>query len=85
MDAPIQSEEPLDWVVVDPRILSGKPIVRGTRVPVALILNLLAHGYDFDRIIEAYPVLSKESVRAAIAYSERRVDREEVRLFNQPA
>jgi uncharacterized protein (DUF433 family) len=71
-------------IVVDPAILVGKPIVRGTRIPVYLILNLLAHGYDFDRILVAYPVLSEEDIRAAIAYSADRMMREETR-FLEPA
>ena len=44
----------------------GKPVVRGTRVPVSLILNLIAHGYTFERVVEEYPVLSEADVRAAI-------------------
>jgi uncharacterized protein (DUF433 family) len=53
-------------IIVDPSILAGKPVVAGTRIPVYLILNLLAHGYDFDRIIKAYPILTEEDIRAAL-------------------
>jgi uncharacterized protein (DUF433 family) len=74
----------LDRIVVDPRVLLGKPVIRGTRIPVSVILNLLAHGYDFARIIDAYPDLTEEDVKAAIEYSKARIDREEVKLFNQP-
>lgn len=72
-------------IVVDPSILAGKPVVAGTRIPVYLILNLLAHGYNFDRIIQAYPVLTREDVQAAICYAEARMGREEVRVFGKPA
>jgi uncharacterized protein (DUF433 family) len=58
----------------------GKPIIAGTRIPVYLILNLLAHGYDFDRITKAYPILTKEDIKAAIRYSEARMKREEIRI-----
>lgn len=68
-----------DRIVVDPEILVGKPVIAGTRIPVSLVLNLLAHGYTIDRIREAYPVLSEEDIKAAIAYAEARLDREEVR------
>ncbi|HEY7030805.1 MAG TPA: DUF433 domain-containing protein [Thermomicrobiales bacterium] len=54
-------------IVVDPEILSGKPAIKGTRIPVTLILNLLANGYTFERIVQAYPVLTVEDVRAAAA------------------
>ncbi len=70
-------------IIVDPKILAGKPVVAGTRIPVYLILNLLAHGYDFDRIIKAYPVLTEDDVKAALTYSEARMKREEIRPFNQ--
>jgi uncharacterized protein (DUF433 family) len=66
-------------VVVDPEILSGKPAIKGTRIPVTLVLNLLAHGYTFERIVEAYPVLTVEDIKAAISYAEARLDREDVR------
>ena len=42
-------------------------------------MNLLAHGYDFTRIKQVYPVLSDEDIKAAIHYAEARMDREEVR------
>lgn len=67
-------------IIVDPKILAGKPIIAGTRIPVYLILNLLAHDYDFDRIIKAYPILTKEDIKAAIKYSEARMKREEIKL-----
>ena len=63
------SHEP-DRIVVDPRIMVGKPVVRGTRVPVSLILNLIAHGYSFERIVEAYPYVHEEDIRASLLYAE---------------
>ncbi|MGH7862754.1 MAG: DUF433 domain-containing protein [Candidatus Dormibacteraceae bacterium] len=71
-------------IIVDPGILAGKPVVKGTRIPVYLILNLIGHGYDFDRIVQAYPVLSKEDIKAAVKYSEERMRRESVRVFDPP-
>jgi uncharacterized protein (DUF433 family) len=73
-----------DRIIVDPTILVGKPVVRGTRIPVSLILNLLRHGYDFDRILQAYPVLTTEDIQAAIQYAEARVQREEIRFVHAP-
>ncbi len=58
----------MDRIVVDSHILVGKPVIAGTRIPVSLILNLLGNGYSFDRIIEAYPVLTKEDLKAALRY-----------------
>ena len=70
-------------IIVDPKILAGKPVIAGTRIPVYLILNLLVHGYNFERIIKAYPVLTVEAIKAAIKYSEARMKREETKLFHQ--
>jgi uncharacterized protein (DUF433 family) len=72
-------------IVVDPAILAGKPVIAGTRIPVYLILNLLAHGYDFDRIIDAYPDLTRDDIVAAVEYSEARMRREESIAFRRPA
>ena len=65
-------------IEVNPDILTGKPVIAGTRIPVYLILNLLASGYDAERIIEAYPRLTHEDIRAALSYAEQRMRYEEV-------
>jgi uncharacterized protein (DUF433 family) len=70
-------------IVINPSVLAGKPIVAGTRIPVSLILNLMAHGYDVDKILRAYPSLTEDDVRAAVAYAEARLNREEVRLISE--
>jgi len=67
-----------DRIELNPKILLGKPIIKGTRMPVALILNLLARSYTIERILKAYPNLRKEDVLAAIRYSESRLKREEI-------
>jgi uncharacterized protein (DUF433 family) len=72
----------LDHIVVDPEILVGKPVIKGTRIPVSLILNLLGNGYDIPHIREAYPDLDVEDIKAALQYSEARINREEVRPFD---
>ncbi|MBA2277553.1 MAG: DUF433 domain-containing protein [Chloroflexia bacterium] len=59
-----------DRIVVDPEIMGGRPVVKGTRIPVSLILNLIGHGYTLCRVKEAYPNLTDEDVRAAILYAE---------------
>jgi len=55
-------------------ILGGKPVIRGTRISVSLILNLIAHGMPADEIVEEYPHLKKEDVFAAIEYVEKVID-----------
>ena len=68
-------------IIIDPKILAGKPIVRGTRISVSLILNLLAHGYTPTRIVQAYPNLKLSDIIAAIEYSKARIDRERITIL----
>ncbi|NIA18404.1 MAG: DUF433 domain-containing protein [Actinobacteria bacterium] len=65
-------------ITINPDILVGKPVIRGTRIPVYLILNLLKTGYDFNRILKAYPKLTKKDIVAAINYAENLTKYEEV-------
>jgi len=62
---------------VNPKVLGGKPVIRGTRIPVYLILELLSAGYDFKRIMEAYPTLKEEDIKAAVEYATKIVKNEE--------
>ena len=63
-------------IVINPKVLGGKPVIKGTRIPVSLILNLIARGYTIDRVLEAYPNLKRGDVIAAIRYAELRINRE---------
>jgi uncharacterized protein (DUF433 family) len=56
-------------IVADPEILSGKPVVRGTRLAVEFILDLLAAGCSETEILENYPGLEKEDIRACLSYA----------------
>ena len=58
----------LQRISIDPNICFGKPCIRGTRIWVSLILDFLANGLSVEEILEEYPQLTKESIRAAIAY-----------------
>jgi len=64
-------------IEVNPKILGGKPVIKGTRIPVYLILELLSAGYSFKRIVKAYPSLSEEDVKAAVDYATQMVKNEE--------
>jgi uncharacterized protein (DUF433 family) len=64
-------------IVCNPDILLGKPTIRGTRVPVSLILNLLAEGESFADIVEAYPYVTIDDIRASLLYASERMSREE--------
>lgn len=58
-----------DRIVVDPKILTGKPVVRGTRISVEFVVDLLAAGWSHAQILESYPNLSEQDIRACLAYA----------------
>jgi len=62
----------MDWrerIVLDPEILVGKPVVKGTRLAVEFIVDLLAQGWSEDNILRNYPGLTVEDVRACLSYA----------------
>ena len=58
----------LERITIDPNICFGKPCIRGTRIWVSLILDFLANGTTMEELLEEYPQLALEDIRAAIAY-----------------
>jgi uncharacterized protein (DUF433 family) len=61
-------------VLVDPEVCTGKPFIRGTRIYIAIILDALAQGLTPDEVIEHYPVLEVDDVRAAVAFASHLAD-----------
>ncbi len=62
----------MDWrerIHSDPTILSGKPVVKGTRLSVEFLLSLFAAGWTEDMVLESYPHLKREDLRAVFAYA----------------
>ena len=68
----------MDRIEVNAAICSGKPVIRGTRIMVSNILGMVAGGYSVDRILTAFPDLSREDVSAALEYAAKVVDEEQV-------
>jgi len=58
-----------DYIVVDPRICHGRACLRGTRIPVSVVLSNLAAGVTHDEILTSYPTLTSEAIAAALAYA----------------
>lgn len=63
-------------IIIDPDVQHGKPIIRGTRVPVARILGGLASGMSIEEIIREYEV-TEDDIRAALAYASELIEKEE--------
>jgi len=68
-------------ITVDPKILVGKPIIRGTRLAVEFILDLLAQGWSYDEILRNYPGLEAEDIQACLAYARDMLRSEKVYLL----
>lgn len=64
-------ENLLERITINPRVLAGKPVIRGTRLSVEHILNLLAHGSSIDDIISEYQGITKEDVQACLLFATR--------------
>jgi uncharacterized protein (DUF433 family) len=58
-----------DRIVMDPAILAGKPVVKGTRIPVELVLAKLSHNPDLEELFADYPRLTVEDVKACLEYA----------------
>ena len=61
----------LERIIVDPKVMVGKPVIRGTRLTVEYILNLLAHGATVDEILEEYEGLTQEDIQACLLFASR--------------
>lgn len=58
-----------DRITANPKVMLGKPVIKGTRITVELILRKIAGGYSFDEIIEMYPHVTKEDILASVSYA----------------
>jgi len=69
----------IDRIELDPRVCDGKPVIKGTRIPVSIILEQIAEGESWDTLLAGYPELKKEDIRAALLYARASLDHTEVR------
>jgi uncharacterized protein (DUF433 family) len=72
-------------IEINPAVMMGKPVIRGTRVTVELVLRKLAEGASEAELLEDYPQITPDDIRAAIAYGAASVAHEEVVLLVSPA
>jgi len=68
----------LKRIEINLSVLTGKPVIRGTRLPVELIVKLLAQRWTDEQIIKEYPVLKKEDIKEALLYAEMLIRNEEI-------
>jgi uncharacterized protein (DUF433 family) len=71
----------MDWrdrITVDPRILVGKPVGKGTRISVEMVVDLLAAGWTHEQSLDSYPTLKADDLRACLAYASELLHAEKV-------
>lgn len=64
-------------IEIDPRVCGSKPVIHGTRIPVAVVIAQLAEGQTWQDIIRGYPELSEEDIRAALEYASASIENTE--------
>jgi uncharacterized protein (DUF433 family) len=67
-------------ITVDPRIMVGKPVIKGTRIPVEKLIHDLAEGMSFDDIMDAYPRITPDDIYAALAYAADTIANEDIEV-----
>ena len=72
------------WIVSDPNVMMGKPVVAGTRITVELILEKLSAGETVEQILDAHPRLSREAIQAALAFAKDALRADRVPLGRYP-
>ena len=72
----------IDRIEINPRVCNGKPVIKGTRIPISVILEQIAEGESWDNILENYPELKREDIKAALLFAKETIDHSEVRAAN---
>jgi len=72
----------MERIELNPRVCDGKPVIKGTRIPVTVILEQIADGETWDALLTGYPELKKADIQAALLYARASIDHTEVRLVH---
>ncbi len=76
----------MDWkkyILIDPQILVGKPVIKGTRLAVEFIIDLMAQGWSVEEIMQNYPGLTSQDIQACLAYASETLKLEKVYTYPQ--
>lgn len=69
-----EDQKLLERIAINPRVMAGKPVIKGTRLTVEFILNLLAHGATLEEILQEYENLTKEDIRACLLFARKSLE-----------
>jgi len=73
----------MNWqerITVDPKVLTGKPIIKGTRMAVEFVIDLLARGWSTEQVLQEYDHITADDIRACLAYASEMLRTEKVYL-----
>ncbi len=70
---------PFDRIELNPKICNGKPVIKGTRIPVSVILEQIAEGESWNTLLAGYPELKREDIQEALLYARAILDHTEVK------
>jgi uncharacterized protein (DUF433 family) len=72
----------MDRIELNPKVCNGKPVIKGTRIPVSVILEQIADGETWDTLLAGYPELKKKDIQAALLYARASLDHAEIRAVH---
>jgi len=72
----------LQRIEINPKVCNGKPVIKGTRIPVSVILEQLAEDESWDKILKSYPELTREDIYAALNYAKVSLEHIEIEELN---
>ena len=72
----------IDRIEINPRVCNGRPVIKGTRIPVTVILEQVAEGETWQDLLAGYPELTLEDIKAAVQYARSLLDHSELKTVN---
>ena len=72
----------IDRIEINPKVCNGRPVVKGTRIPISVLLEQIAEGESWEAILVGYPELKREDLQAVLFYARESIDHTEVRAVN---
>jgi uncharacterized protein (DUF433 family) len=70
----------MDRIELNPRVCNGRPVIKGTRIPISIIIEQIAEGASWDELLMSYPELKREDIQAALFYARETIEHTDIRI-----
>jgi len=70
----------MDRIELNPKVCNGRPIIKGTRIPISVILEQIAEGIPWDELLANYPELTREDIQAALLYARETINHTDIKV-----